>query len=98
MKSTLLLIQKKSLPLVGLTLSIMVLLSLESALAQSTEKVIFNLGTRGSDGGLILDSRGDLFGTSGSQDPFVMGTVYEAKRFANGTWGLDVLYRFLGWK
>jgi len=96
MPSTLLLTHKKSLLFVGRTFAIMALLLVESASAQATEKVIFNLGTPRSDGGLILDSRGDLFGASGTGDPGVMGTVYEAKRFANGTWGLDVLYRFLG--
>ncbi len=96
MTSTLLLTHRKPLLFVGRAFAIMALLLVESVWAQSTEKLIFDLGTPGSDGGLILDSRGDLFGASGSEDPFVMGTVYEAKRFANGTWGLDVLYRFLG--
>ena len=94
MTSSRLLTHRKSLSFVGRTF--MALLLVESAWAQSTEKVIFDLGTPRSDGGLILDSRGDLFGASGTGDPGVMGTVYEAKRFANGTWGLDVLYRFLG--
>ncbi|MGA9509960.1 MAG: choice-of-anchor tandem repeat GloVer-containing protein [Candidatus Sulfotelmatobacter sp.] len=95
MTSTLLHTQKKSLLFVGRTFAMMALLLVESAWAQSTEKVIFNLGTPRSDGGLILDSQGDLFGTATGY-PAETGTVFEAKRFANGTWSHYVLYRFLG--
>ena len=95
MTSTLLLTHKKSLLFIGRTFAIIALLLVESAWAQSTEKVIFDLGTSGADGGLVLDSQGDLFGTA-SGGSSQMGTVYEAKHFANGTWAHYVLYRFLG--
>jgi len=94
MTSTLVLTNRKSLLFVGRTFAIMALLLVESAWAQSTEKVIFNLGTPYA-GGVILDSHGDLFGAA-SGDLGKMGTFYEAKPLANGTWTHYVLYRFLG--
>jgi uncharacterized repeat protein (TIGR03803 family) len=94
MTSTLVLTNRKSLLFVGRTFAIMALLLVESAWAQSTEKVIFNLGTNGA-GGVILNSQGNLYGAAtGTRGQ--MGTVYEAKRLANGTWTHYVLYRFLG--
>ena len=96
MTSTLVLAYKKSMLFVGRTLGVMTLLFVASAWAQSTEKVIFNLGTQGAEGGLILDSRGDLFGTASGDPIGQLGTVYEAQLLANGTWRHNVLYRFLG--
>ena len=76
--------------------SCVALLFVESAGAQSTEKVIFNLGTpEGTEGGLIVDDQGNLYGAADGQS-INPGTVYMAKRFANGTWGHYVLYYFLG--
>ena len=95
MSSTSLLARKKLVLLVGRTLGIMTLLFVASAWAQSTEKVIFDLGTPGAGGSLIVDRQGNLFGTA-SGDPGQPGTIYEVKLSANGTWRHYVLYRFLG--
>ena len=65
------------------------------SIAQATEKVLFNIGTPMSNGGLIFDQKGDLYGTLTGQGTSY-GAVFQLHRFAAGTWGYKVLYRFLG--
>jgi len=47
---------------------------------QWTEKVLYTVATDGKDflsGGLVLDSSGNLFGTTGTEGPQLAGTVFE---------------------
>jgi uncharacterized repeat protein (TIGR03803 family) len=70
-----------------------------SAGSQPTEKVLFNF-TGGADGqspasGLILDSSGNLYGTTQRGGEYGYGTVFEVTP-SNGTWTEKVLYAFQG--
>jgi uncharacterized repeat protein (TIGR03803 family) len=66
-----------------------------------SEKKIFTLGASDADaclslGGLILDSNGNLYGTSFSGGDTKNGTVFELMREPNGGWSEKVLYSFAG--
>jgi uncharacterized repeat protein (TIGR03803 family) len=47
-------------------------------------------------GGVILDSSGNIYGTTEVGGPINGGTVFELKRKANGKWSERVLHRFSG--
>ena len=53
-------------------------------------------GTDGDypSGGLIFDSAGNLYGTTAAGGPLNIGTVFELKRVADGTWTESVIYTF----
>ena len=68
------------------------------AMAAPQEKVIYTF-TGGSDGGdpqgsLILDSNGNLYGTTELGGTSDTGTVFELVRLKNGTWSQRVLHSF----
>ena len=63
-----------------------------------TEKVIYNFGASSSDGALpitnmILDSKGNLYGTTLAGGSFGLGTVFELSD-SGGTWTEKILYSF----
>jgi len=66
-----------------------------TANAQATEKVLFNLGGSGANGGLIFDENGNLYGTLSGQGKH-FGSVFQLHRFAGGTWGYKTLFSFSG--
>jgi uncharacterized repeat protein (TIGR03803 family) len=49
-------------------------------------------------GGLVFDSKGNLYGTTQSGGQFTQGTVFELSPNADGTWSEKVLYSFDGTK
>jgi hypothetical protein len=50
------------------------------SIAQATEKVLFNIGTPMSNGGLIFDQKGDLYGLSPVKEPVM--ALFQLHRFA----------------
>jgi uncharacterized repeat protein (TIGR03803 family) len=63
-----------------------------------TEKLLHSFGN-GTDGyfpygGLILDSAGNLYGTTTQGGSFSKGTVFELSRQSNGQWKEKILYNF----
>ncbi len=85
------------------TLTTVALLLAMSTDALAQTETILHTFTGGADGGdpnstLILDSKGDLYGTTSSggtaQNCTGCGTVYEFVRGSNGTWTQTVLYNF----
>jgi hypothetical protein len=63
--------------------------------SQATEKIIRTLGSPFPNGGLIFDTKGNLYGTTHGVNRYY-GTVFESLHFANGTWGNKLLYSFTG--
>ncbi len=68
--------------------------------AAQTEKILYAF-TGGSDGGrpqcgLILDGKGNLYGTTQEGGVNSAGTVFELTPNTNGTWKEQVLYSFTG--
>ncbi len=45
-------------------------------------------------GGLIMDTTGNLYGTTASGGPNFLGDIFELKRGTNGTWTESILYTF----
>jgi uncharacterized repeat protein (TIGR03803 family) len=65
-----------------------------------TEKILYSF-TGGSDGGapqggLVLDGKGNLYGTTQQGGSNSGGTVFELTPNSNGTWTEQVLYSFTG--
>ncbi len=58
----------------------------------------FAAGSDGADpfGGVILDSAGNLYGTTASGGSCVCGNVFELKKGTNGTYTESILYQFTG--
>jgi uncharacterized repeat protein (TIGR03803 family) len=78
-----------------LRIALTTLILLTIAHGQATEKVIRTLGSPYARGGLIFDTKGNLYGTnSGSGRNY--GAVFESVHFANGSWGHHLLYSFTG--
>jgi uncharacterized repeat protein (TIGR03803 family) len=68
--------------------------------AQPTEQILYSF-TGGLDGGepqagLVVDSKGNLFGTSSLGGTSCCGTVFELSPTSNGTWTEQVIYSFTG--
>ncbi len=67
-----------------------------------TEKVIYDFSVGGFSlggipwGGLVLDSKGNLYGTTLSGGSSFQGTVFQLAPGANGTWTYTVIYNFTG--
>jgi uncharacterized repeat protein (TIGR03803 family) len=85
---------------VFLSVAVLALATLPNASAQPTEKVIHNF-TGGSDGtapegALIIDSKGNLYGTTSEGGTAGSGTVFELSPGPNGTWTERVVYAFSG--
>ena len=64
-----------------------------------TEKVIYDFGATTSDGALpianmILDSKGNLYGTTLAGGSYGLGTVFELSPGSGGVWTEKVLYSF----
>ena len=65
-----------------------------------TEKVLYNFGATTTDGtqprygALVLDSKGNLYGTTSSGGTNSAGTVFELSPGAGGTWTEKILYNF----
>ena len=68
--------------------------------AQAGEKVMFHLNNQACypASGLILDSAGNLYGTTDGCGTANWGTVFELSPGSNGTWAEAVLYSFQGGK
>ena len=65
----------------------------------ASEKVLHNFGITGADGeqpfgGLILDHKGNLYGTTYSGGGLSMGTVFEMTPNGSGGWTTVVLHNF----
>jgi uncharacterized repeat protein (TIGR03803 family) len=72
-----------------------------SGWAQGGEQILYGFTCLNSDGGLpenglILDSKGNLYGTTVACGNDVGGTVFELIPNSNGTWTEQVLYSFTG--
>ena len=65
------------------------------SVAQATETVLYNLNAPGSNGGLIFDQNGNLYGSITGRGTSY-GGIFQLHRFVGGTWGVKILYRFLG--
>ncbi len=68
-------------------------------IAANQEKVIHVFSSGSADGispngGLIADSRGDLYGTTYEGGTYNYGAVFELIRGANGAWSENILYNF----
>jgi uncharacterized repeat protein (TIGR03803 family) len=65
-----------------------------------TTLYIFVGNPDGSDplGGLIIDSAGNLYGTTQYGGPYAYGTVFELTPNGNGTWTEQILHSFRGYK
>jgi uncharacterized repeat protein (TIGR03803 family) len=62
-----------------------------------SEKILHHFDTSGgyfAQGGVVLDSAGNVFGTTEWGGAYNNGTVYELSRNAGGTWTEKVLYSF----
>jgi uncharacterized repeat protein (TIGR03803 family) len=61
-------------------------------------KILHNFGMHGARpvGGLVLDSAGNLYGTTSIGGPFGHGLVFELTPNASGLWREIVLYKFQG--
>ena len=76
------------------------ILALCSALAASSEQIIFPFPADGFSGyyptgGLISDAAGNLYGVTEVGGAFQNGAVFKLS-FKNGVWSETVLYSFLG--
>jgi uncharacterized repeat protein (TIGR03803 family) len=66
-----------------------------------SEKVLYSFSSGAGDGsapsgGLVFDSKGNLYGTTPYGGTSSQGTVFELTPGANGTWSEKVLYSFTG--
>jgi uncharacterized repeat protein (TIGR03803 family) len=66
-----------------------------------SEQVLYSFSSGVGDGsepsgGLVFDSKGNLYGTTAYGGTFYQGTVFELTPGANGTWSEKVLYSFTG--
>jgi uncharacterized repeat protein (TIGR03803 family) len=90
--------EKKMHPLVTLALSVILLTFTNAAWAQ-TEKVIYSFtgGTDGGEpeGGVIVDAKGNLYGTTQSGGAGGAGTVFELTPNSDGTWTEQVIHSFV---
>ncbi|HWY23005.1 MAG TPA: choice-of-anchor tandem repeat GloVer-containing protein [Candidatus Acidoferrum sp.] len=64
-----------------------------------TEKVLYSFLNNSTDGqnpanSLVMDSAGNLYGTTGSGGVFVVGTAFELRPTAGGGWTETVLHSF----
>ncbi len=64
-----------------------------------TEKILYNFGASSSDGALpiadlVLDSKGNLYGTTIAGGAYGLGTVFELSPGTGGTWTEKILYSF----
>ena len=50
----------------------------------------------GPFGGLVFDSKGNLYGTTVAGGEFSQGIIYELSPAANGTWSESIIYSFSG--
>jgi uncharacterized repeat protein (TIGR03803 family) len=80
-----------------LALTALTFIFASSCWAQATEKIIYTF-TGGSDGanptGLVMDSKGNLYGTAVSGGSEHLGVVFELTRKSNGTWSEQVIHYF----
>lgn len=87
---------------VNLTVTILALISATAVCASASAKVvgsyIFN-GTNGSEplGGVILDSAGNIYGTTVNGGALGYGMVYEVIPNKSGSWTEKTLYSFKGY-
>lgn len=63
-----------------------------------SEKVVYALRRNGTDGNfpnsVIMDSSGNLYGTTSGGGAYNYGTVFEISRRSNGGWSEKILYSF----
>jgi uncharacterized repeat protein (TIGR03803 family) len=89
--------QRKTHPLITLILAA-IALTLTSAAWAQTERVIYNFtgGSDGAgpDGGVIIDAKGNLYGTTEGGGANFDGTVFELTPNSDGTWTEKVLHTF----
>jgi uncharacterized repeat protein (TIGR03803 family) len=82
-----------------LILAIMIPTTFTSALAQ-TESILYSfsggLDGGGPQGGVILDSKGNLYGTTSSGGANGVGSVFKLTPNSSGKWTEQVLYSFNG--
>jgi uncharacterized repeat protein (TIGR03803 family) len=89
----------KALPVIAVTLTMALILA-PGAWAASKYKVLYKF-TGGTDGsqpiaGLILDTSGNLYGTTYQGGPSGDGTVFKLTKNSDGSWTESVLYSFAG--
>jgi uncharacterized repeat protein (TIGR03803 family) len=83
---------------IAIVLSVLATMSLPAALgAMARERVLHSFG--GADGanpyaGLVLDTAGNIYGTTDWGGKYGLGTVFELKRGADGSWSQKVLHSF----
>ena len=81
-----------------LSVAVFVLTAVTNLSAQATEKTIYTF-TGGNDGAapegtLIIDGKGNLYGTTSEGGTAGSGTVFELSPGPNGTWTEKVVYAF----
>jgi uncharacterized repeat protein (TIGR03803 family) len=64
-----------------------------------TEKILYNFGANSNDGanplgGLVFDSKGNLYGTTSNGGALAVGTVFELSPAAGGAWTETVIHNF----
>jgi uncharacterized repeat protein (TIGR03803 family) len=77
--------------------AIMFILAIPSR-AQPSEKILYSFTNSGDggypQGGLIIDSKGNLYGTTSGGGTSQSGTVFQLSPGSNGTWAETVIYSF----
>jgi uncharacterized repeat protein (TIGR03803 family) len=82
------------------SLAVFSLMALTNLSAQASEKILYSF-TGGSDGfapegALIIDGKGNLYGTTSEEGAAGSGTVFELSPGSGGTWTEKVVYAFSG--
>ncbi|MGB6690337.1 MAG: chitobiase/beta-hexosaminidase C-terminal domain-containing protein [Terracidiphilus sp.] len=76
-----------------------ILLAAGAPVAAAQDTIIWSFNQNGIDGSspegdVIMDAKGNIYGTTASGGKYTQGTVFELSPEANGTWTEKILYSF----